>query len=997
MSFASRKKDKLGPFAGLSRYTAEGDERVTMSIIGIQCTIFEDPDGQITEALERNLLHWGSDKKALVDRFDARLLLGDVPTPAPSRQLPCITDDADEEELDEERYADMDYSREAALLHPWSGGAPAPAAEQQGTSAEAAAVPDGDAGSRDGSFSAVGFSYSAEGVGTGAATETEPGEYGDGAAYDPGFPVPMHLSPLLRGVTERSHNIMVQTAKFVRESGGHSELVLRVRQAANPNFAFLRPDDPRHPYFCWLVTADPQDVVHDSREGESGATGHGPDLAEKDADVAASQNALAMLSEYGSQHAESPRDHVGDLGPDQALPPFRTEPPAAAGATDLAPTTSPTEDAAATVMGPENAEVVIAAGAEDAAASGLTTGIEEVRQIGQGAQQQRAEPEEARGTGEPEQAGPRHGTPPEDVQAIMAKLVGFVKKNGVKFEASVRKRERNNPRFAFLKPDNEHHGYYRQLLGEALGAEAAQQVIDAMPAAAPAPDLAPASVRNLAAPNLAAPANATGTAAGAAEPKQDAAAACASMDEPKEAAAGEPTEDGAAAAAEAVALGATVEMDAGTGARVAKTGPKQSRKRAGGGPAFAIQANPSVAKLAIVRRQKASEALEEQGHDRDNLDGGSDALPDDARAGKSGDNHSPGSSPEREGTPAEGEEEEELSHGVAGARARAADAELARAWQSGRGVESAVAAAAAADAAKAADALKAERRRLAAQLLASRRAAAAQLLAPEPPPTSNAIANHRLALLAEDGDAIGPEEEPEAGELPAGRSATSAAAGAPIQAAVQQPSLPKLEDILRPRVIRSASPSDDSPADSSHESEGTPDTHRSRRHRSGERSRSGRRGSPARQPERERGSRRPERSRRRSRSRSRTSSRDRRDSRRESGRKVSSQRSRSRSRERSYKRGEASDKKERRKETRTHGRSRDDDVSGSRKRRERREEETREAPKKVRKHKEHDWGIEARQKETPQPPAEARKAPSVPISEVPDALRARIKALLAQK
>ena len=36
-----------------------------------------------------------------------------------------------------------------------------------------------------------------------------------------------------------------------------------------------------------------------------------------------------------------------------------------------------------------------------------------------------------------------------------------LQKNGVKFEASVRKRERNNPRFAFLKADNEHHEYYR--------------------------------------------------------------------------------------------------------------------------------------------------------------------------------------------------------------------------------------------------------------------------------------------------------------------------------------------------------------------------------------------------------------------------------------------------------------------------------------------------------------------------------------------------------
>lgn len=56
--------------------------------------------------------------------------------------------------------------------------------------------------------------------------------------------------------------IMMQTAKFVRESGGHSELVLRVRQASNPNFAFLRPDDPRQPYFQWLVTTDPQVNSH---------------------------------------------------------------------------------------------------------------------------------------------------------------------------------------------------------------------------------------------------------------------------------------------------------------------------------------------------------------------------------------------------------------------------------------------------------------------------------------------------------------------------------------------------------------------------------------------------------------------------------------------------------------------------------------------------------------------------------------------------------------
>lgn len=53
---------------------------------------------------------------------------------------------------------------------------------------------------------------------------------------------------------------MAQTARFVRESGAHSELVLRVRQANNPNFAFLWPHDRRHSYFRWLLDAGTSQV-----------------------------------------------------------------------------------------------------------------------------------------------------------------------------------------------------------------------------------------------------------------------------------------------------------------------------------------------------------------------------------------------------------------------------------------------------------------------------------------------------------------------------------------------------------------------------------------------------------------------------------------------------------------------------------------------------------------------------------------------------------------
>ena len=51
--------------------------------------------------------------------------------------------------------------------------------------------------------------------------------------------------------------IIAQTAKFVREAA-QIEFVLRVKQASNPNFSFLLPQDRLHSYFRWLVNANPE-------------------------------------------------------------------------------------------------------------------------------------------------------------------------------------------------------------------------------------------------------------------------------------------------------------------------------------------------------------------------------------------------------------------------------------------------------------------------------------------------------------------------------------------------------------------------------------------------------------------------------------------------------------------------------------------------------------------------------------------------------------------
>jgi hypothetical protein len=60
---------------------------------------------------------------------------------------------------------------------------------------------------------------------------------------------------------------MAQTARFVREAGGQAEFVLRVRQAANPAFAFLAPGARCHAFYRWLLDAAPQARGRPGRAG----------------------------------------------------------------------------------------------------------------------------------------------------------------------------------------------------------------------------------------------------------------------------------------------------------------------------------------------------------------------------------------------------------------------------------------------------------------------------------------------------------------------------------------------------------------------------------------------------------------------------------------------------------------------------------------------------------------------------------------------------------
>lgn len=56
--------------------------------------------------------------------------------------------------------------------------------------------------------------------------------------------------------------------------------------------------------------------------------------------------------------------------------------------------------------------------------------------------------------------------PPKEIKAILEKTAGYVGRNGVVFEDRIREKEKNNPKFSFLSPNDAYHDFYLWRLSE---------------------------------------------------------------------------------------------------------------------------------------------------------------------------------------------------------------------------------------------------------------------------------------------------------------------------------------------------------------------------------------------------------------------------------------------------------------------------------------------------------------------------------------------------
>jgi hypothetical protein len=112
---------------------------------------------------------------------------------------------------------------------------------------------------RSGQYAAVPFSYAAAEPAhedaAEVAAEVPQGQQqppADDAPFVPPFPVPEALRGRLPA-GRRQYRVMRQTAAFVREGGPQLEVLLRVRRAGDPVFAFLDPADALHPFYRWVA------------------------------------------------------------------------------------------------------------------------------------------------------------------------------------------------------------------------------------------------------------------------------------------------------------------------------------------------------------------------------------------------------------------------------------------------------------------------------------------------------------------------------------------------------------------------------------------------------------------------------------------------------------------------------------------------------------------------------------------------------------------------
>ncbi|KAL0399203.1 UNVERIFIED_CONTAM: hypothetical protein Sradi_2263600 [Sesamum radiatum] len=267
------------------------------------------------------------------------------------------------------------------------------------------------------------------------------------------------MTRALQPPTEKAHQIIARTAMFVSKNGGQSEIILRVKQGDNPTFGFLMPGHHLHAYFRFLV--DHPELLHSESDGNS-----------QDARIKAGSEhnnsngvggALSLLgSVYGSGEEEE-GDDTAKTGKDASQDSSVTHSISHGSKKSESQAHVVKDESASRNPILSNKEKVLTVKKNsliNASKSGTVKGMEEKsRSVSTAADKAKSST-----MGITSKIEPLIVEPPPELKRLIDKIVEFIMRNGKQFEATLVEQDSKHGRFPFLLPSNQYHAYYLKVL-----------------------------------------------------------------------------------------------------------------------------------------------------------------------------------------------------------------------------------------------------------------------------------------------------------------------------------------------------------------------------------------------------------------------------------------------------------------------------------------------------------------------------------------------------
>ncbi|XP_075486891.1 uncharacterized protein LOC142526409 isoform X1 [Primulina tabacum] len=409
-----------------------------LQVVGRHALLFDDDATADFVNSSRALVEWYS---LQIDRYDVRHLLSAPPPPRRrNRNSEHIVpeDTALESQLDHERYLDL------------------PSHSDQPE------VEECEKSSNCGGYYAVGYSYGENDYSAGPKkADTEM----DFSGFIPPFAVPPNLLQSLPP-TEKVHQIIARTAMFASKHGGQSEIILRVKQGDNPTFGFLMPDHHLHSYFRFLV--EHPELLHSEHNEKS--QGETKDVHGEHHNTNGVGGALSLLgSAYGSGEEEDSDCNANteyELSQDNSN---SVNSLVSHGSKKVESNADVAKDVLISRnTTPSIKEKVFSVKKNSSISASKSGNLEGPKKNGKsGSFSATAEKTGSSSLGIPSKIEPIILEPPPELKGLIDKIVEFVTRNGRQFEATLIEQDTKHGRFPFLLPSNQYNSYYLKVLQSA--------------------------------------------------------------------------------------------------------------------------------------------------------------------------------------------------------------------------------------------------------------------------------------------------------------------------------------------------------------------------------------------------------------------------------------------------------------------------------------------------------------------------------------------------